>query len=437
MNCEQCKEILVGYIEGLLAESEKQTLDSHLNTCPPCRDELTQLKALHNRLTTGGKVLAQSNLENAVVDRIVRQQSLKLKKVSQVRKQFQLWRIVMRSKITKLAAAAAIFVVAAISITYLGRLTSTAYAIEQTVEANRGLRFIHLKYEPAGNGVEEIWAQFDDKGELLRLRMNFPNTMDGPKDVVWQEDKAEVWFKAKKAIAVLREEKILAKLKMSYENFDPKLIVEQLYHAQANGKGQIEIQESRSKDKPITITSTSKRFRAVYKVDPETKLLQQLEKYVLKDGKHTFLARTIYLDYNKPADPDVFVLSAPTDVVRADQTTQEIGLVQGRLSNEEIAVKVARQFFEALIAEDYDKAGKLLQGLPGNRVQQVFGNKKFLRIISVGSAVPHPNPETQGLVVPCVVEIEEDGKISEWKLDRFGVRQVYNQPGRWAVFGGI
>jgi hypothetical protein len=347
------------------------------------------------------------------------------------------WRIIMKSKIRKLAAAAAILVVAAVSITYLGELTSPAYAIEQTIKANRGLRFIHLKCEPAGNGVEEIWARFDDNRELLRLRMNFPNTEDGPKDVVWQEDKAEVWFKAKKAIVVLREEKMLALLKMSYENFDPKLIVEQVYHAQANGKGQIEIQEPRSKDEPITVTSTSKRFRAVYKVDPTTKLLQQLEQYVLKDGEYKFLARTIYLDYNKPADPHVFVLNAPGDVVRADQTTQEIGLLQGQLRNEEIAVKVARQFFEALVAEDYDKAGKLLQGLPGKRVQQMFGNKKFLRIVSIGSAIPHPNPDTQGLVVPCVVEIKEDGKISEWKLDRFGVRQVYNQPDRWAVFGGI
>jgi hypothetical protein len=37
MNCEQCKDILVRYIEGLLAESEKQTLPPYRerqNTCP-------------------------------------------------------------------------------------------------------------------------------------------------------------------------------------------------------------------------------------------------------------------------------------------------------------------------------------------------------------------------------------------------------------------
>jgi len=61
---------------------------------------------------------------------------------------------------------------------------------------------------------------------------------------------------------------------------------------------------------------------------------------------------------------------------------------------------------------------------------KMLDNKKLLRIISIGTVVPNPNPGTQGLVVPCIVEIEKDGVISEWKLARFGVRQVYNQPGR-------
>ncbi len=345
--------------------------------------------------------------------------------------------MIMKSPITKLAAAAVIIVGVVLSISVFDKSIGTAYAIEQTIEANRGLRFIHLKYEPAGTGVEEVWAQFDDNGKLLHLRMNFPNTMDGPKDVVWQEGKAEVWFKAQKGIAVLREKNILAQLKMSYKSFDPKLLGEQLYHAQADEKKQIEIQESRSKNESITITWTRNGFRMVYKVDPETKLLQQFEKYELKDGEYKFLGLTKYLDYNQPVDPEIFVLNPPPDVIRVDQTTQEVGLAQDDLSDEEVVVKVARQFFEALIAEDYDKAGKLLQGIPGERIQQMFSDKKFLRIISIGSVAPHPNPRTQGLVVPCVVEIEKDGTISEWKLDQLGIREVYKQPGRWSIFSGI
>ena len=336
--------------------------------------------------------------------------------------------MIMKSPITKLAAAAVIIVAVVLSINVFDKSIGTAYAIEQTIEANRGLRFIHLKYEPAGTGVEEIWAQFDDNGKLLRLRMNFPNTMDGPKDVVWQEGKAEVWFKAKKAIAVLREKNILAQLKMSYKSFDPKLIGEQLYHAQADEKKQIEIQEPRSKDESITITLTRNGFRTVYKVDPETKLLQQFEKYELKDGEYKFLGRTKYLDYNQPVNPEIFVLNPPAEVVRADQTTQEVGMAKGELSEEEIAVEMARQFLEALIDQDYAKAGKLIANVPAEWVkQQPFGKTKYIRIVSIGKPVPYRN--TGSLRVPCKVEIEKDGKITVQSIAPC-IREVYGQPER-------
>jgi len=337
--------------------------------------------------------------------------------------------MIMKSPITKLAVAAVIIVAVVLSISVFDKSIGTAYAIEQTIEANRGLRFIHLKYEPAGTGVEEIWAQFDDNGKLLHLRMNFPNTMDGPKDVVWQEGKAEVWFKAKKGIAVLREKNILAQLKMSYKSFDPRLIGEQLYHVQADEKKQIEIQQSRSKNESITITWTRNGFRTVYKVDPETKLLQQFEKYQLKDGEYKFLGRTRYLDYNQPVNSEIFVLNPPAEVVRADQTTQEVGMAKGELSEEEIAVEMARQFLEALIDQDYAKAGKLIANVPAEWVkQQPFGKTKYIRIVSIGKPVPYTN--TGSLRVPCKVEIEEkDGKITVQSIAPC-IREVYGQPER-------
>ncbi|MHC4299281.1 MAG: hypothetical protein ACYS7Y_18555 [Planctomycetota bacterium] len=347
----------------------------------------------------------------------------------------------MKGKTPKLAAAAVILIAVAISVTILDKSVAPAYAIEQTIEANRGLRFIHLKIEPSTHGhVDEMWVKFDDNRQLTNLRMNFPDTLDGPKDVVWREAKAEVWFKAKEHILVVREKDVLAKLRMSYESLDPKRIVEELYQAQGSENVQITIQESSAEGEPITITMTRKGspdMRTVFKVDPETKLLQQEERYKLEDGEYKFLGRTRYLDYNNPADSEIFVLKPPADVIRMDQTTGEVGLAQGALSDEEIAVEVARQFFEALIAEDYAKAGKLLEGMPGEKMKQMFGSMKVVRIGSIGPAAPHPNPETRGLIVPCTVEIERDGTISEWKLDRLGVRQVYNQPGRWTIFGGI
>ena len=350
-----------------------------------------------------------------------------------------IWRTIMKSPIIKLTAAAVIIIAVAISVTILDKSVTPAYAIEQTIEANRGLWFIHLKCEPSTHGsVDEIWAQFDDNRQLTNLRMIYSDTVDGPKDIVWHKGKAEVWFKAKKRIVVVREKDILAQLKMTYESFDPKGIVEELYQAQGSENVQIKIQESSAEGEPIIITMTKKPdVRIVYMVDPETKLLQQEESYKLKDGEYKFLGRIRYLDYNNPEDSEIFVLKPPADVIRTDPT--QVGLAQGALSGEEIAVEVARQFFEALIAEDYAKAGTLFGGIPGEKMKQMFGIIKIVRIGSIGPVAPDPNPGTKGkrLIVPCTVEIEKDGKIGEWKLDRLGVRQVDNQPGRWWISGGI
>jgi hypothetical protein len=346
-------------------------------------------------------------------------------------------RLFMKTTV-KFAVAAIVLIAAFLSLTLFNKTVQTAYAIEQTVEANQSLRFIHLKCEPAGNGVEEMWVQFDDKGQLLHLRMNFPNTADGPKDVVWEEGKAEVWFKAKKSVVVVREEAMLARLKMSYCDFDPKLFVEKLYQSQKDKTGQIEIQESRSKGEPIIITSTLNDFRKIYKVNPETRLLEQIEHFELKNGEYKSLGIMKYLDYNQPADPKIFVLNPPADVMRVDQVANAIGLEQGQMTNDEVAIEVVRRFWQAIIDGDYKTAGQMYEGIPADALKKPFTeNFKITKIVSVGPVKPHPMPETKGVIVPCTLEIEKDGQLVQQTFDRIGVRQVYNQPGRWDIFGGI
>ena len=351
-------------------------------------------------------------------------------KMQSVRSEPNIRRKIMESKASKLAAAAVILIAVAISVTILDKSAAPAYAIEQTIEANRGLWFIHLKIEPSTEGhVDEIWVQFDDNRQLTHLRMNFPD-----KEVVWYEGKAEVWFKAKKHILVLREKDMLARLRMSYESFDPKRIVEELYQAQGSENVQIVIQEPSAEGEPITITMTGKgspEERTVFKVDPETKLLQQEERYKLEDGEYKFLGRTRYLDYNNPADSEIFVLKPPADLIGRDQTTGEVGLAQGALSDEETAAKLVRQFVEAAIAQDYTKASKLLIHIPPGWVEeQPYQQQQVVRLISLGK--PELNTKKGYLSVPCQVEVEKDGQTSVLSFV-FRVQQVHGRSGPWKI----
>ncbi|MBN1344601.1 MAG: hypothetical protein JXQ73_18060 [Phycisphaerae bacterium] len=346
----------------------------------------------------------------------------------------------MTSKWTKLtgAAAAIIALVALLPIAF-DRAAVPAYAVGQTIEATRAVRAVHVKLDPAGPGLGEMWAQFGENDDLIRMRMDFPNTPgDGPKIVICQDGKANVWFKRKNVVLVVREENPLGLFRQGDKDmfFNPKIVVDSLLQA-PEGAG-IEITEPTTEGEPIILTvskTANDRARIVFAVDPKTKLLQRMEKYLPK-GRHYELALTIsYLEYDKAVDPNAFLLSPPDDAMCVDQTADDLGLPRGDLSEGEIAAKVAREFFEAVIAKDYAKAGKLCGGLSAESVPEKLKVCNAIRIVSIGQPSPHPDPRTKFQVVPCEIEIKADG-ASEVRTFSLNVRAVYGRPDRWAIGGG-
>lgn len=110
MNCAEYKELLAGYIEGLLDSHQSEAVRLHLNDCADCRKELEQITAIQNRLVANGRLAGQNDLENAVMDRILREQAFQLRKTKETKQYLNFWRIFMKNRITQLAAAAAIII---------------------------------------------------------------------------------------------------------------------------------------------------------------------------------------------------------------------------------------------------------------------------------------------------------------------------------------
>jgi hypothetical protein len=430
MNCAECRYQLLGYLEGLIDPDLSSQIDAHVATCPPCREELAALRQVQGQLQRDGQAPSGVSLESAVMDRIVNRQTLQRRK-SRMRNRILAWS----------AAAAAVLALPLVLMIVIGKTANTAYALEQTVAAVRTVTTVHLKCDPPANGAAEIWIQFDEAGQLQYGRVDFPASQDGPKVVILKRDVAEVWLKAKNSLLTLREPKAVAGLEAMIGQLDPKQVVEQLYKAQAEGKDDIKIEPPAAKGDPITVTRTTHRDsqerRDVFLVDPETKLLRQLDRYVREGESYTRVSGITIVGYNQPIDPTVFAPELPADVMRIDWTTQQVGLAQGDLSREDIAAKVAREFFEALIARDYAKAGLLYSGIPAAKLQEGFGAVTFVRIVSIGVATPDANPMTGFLNVPCEVVVKEAGGDETARKFVAKVRPVHGQPGRWAIDGGI
>ncbi|MCP4261080.1 MAG: zf-HC2 domain-containing protein [Planctomycetes bacterium] len=118
MNCAECKESLVAYLEGLLAEDQKHAVTEHLKDCHSCQAEVKQLTNLQERLVSNGKAVAQSDLENGVLNRIIREQNVRLKAAEKATAGLKLRRRIMKNPVTRISVAAAVVVIAAIGIHY-------------------------------------------------------------------------------------------------------------------------------------------------------------------------------------------------------------------------------------------------------------------------------------------------------------------------------
>jgi hypothetical protein len=344
------------------------------------------------------------------------------------------------------AAAATLTALAASMVLYVSVFSSpgSAYALEQTAQANARVTSYHVKVTPAPlDQMGEAWIQLNPDGSLLRVKMEIFSPDDGPKVSIVSKDRAEVWFKMKHSHVILGDkpltEKVFKEIEATRAYYDPKLAFEQLQADKKAGKVQVETSEPTEEGQPVILTVTSKETpdkQQLFDVDPQTKLVERVFDMGRKDGRWQVVQMREYLDYNKEFDPSVFQLVTPKGFVTVDRIKTKVGLEKGNLTDDEIATKVAKEFIEALIARDYQKASPLFSGIPAEQLKKLFERKpnKFLRIVEIGKPMAGKHPDKRALQVPVKVEIEVNGEKMIQDLSPY-VRA--EEAGRWTICGGI
>jgi hypothetical protein len=171
MNCEESKELLVAYVDGILEDSEKQAVEEHLKDCSACQAELQKLTGLHDRLVTNGKALAQSNLEKDVMNQVIREQNIRLKAAARATDALKIRRTIMKSPLLKIAAAAVIIIAVLIGINPFGSTVTWAQVIEPILNAKTIVFDLILGTDDTGMTMHEIVV-----GSRIRRTMsNMPN----------------------------------------------------------------------------------------------------------------------------------------------------------------------------------------------------------------------------------------------------------------------
>lgn len=359
-------------------------------------------------------------------------------------------RYIMNRQIWKVAA---VLVFAATVVGVIGILQNgdqTAYAFEQTVAAMQGKHSFHIQtYHGSPTWLkDEYWVEFDEHGQVIRLRqVEWLGQRVPEVEVIWENKikyQYELDDKRGEPGILLISSKEHHVDQEDLEEFDPETIIEKFNSKIDEGEATIAISDSQIQDGYIVVEVTDKdrQWRRVLLVDPETNLVLRMDTYVPYDpddedesyveGNERYSNGIEVLEYNQPFDPNIFQPNFPADTIIVDQLSGDVGLAQNDLSNHDIAYEVVRQALEAWAADDYETAGLLFGGAPKEFFTARAYDKPIDEII-IGEPEWSPlEPNRPRYRIFCSYVAERGNRQTTINIV-YCVTTVAGQPGRWFV----
>jgi len=441
MNCETCKELMIDYVEGLVDDSARCDMESHLKECPSCSADMREHAQLHARLTANGRHLAGISLETSIMTRIQRTPLPKSRRIAMLRKH--------KKAVVGIAAAAATLAVAVLAwMSFNSAEASAAEVLGQAIRAASNLRSVHIKANmrtaPRDNfeliGLQydfvphEMWKQFSDPPQWRIEKTGRVVIMDGQSSLLFIKPNYAVkggvntgfveWLKPLLDVDQVLDSELQSAEKQGWEltlshemgpDAAPKLIVT------IEAKAQGDFTHDWLKNKGISESDN----RRVYRFDALTKLLEDLKVYVHTDKQDVLVFELTQIDYNPPIDPTLFALELPKNVTWLEEPKilPDSDKYQ-QMSPEE----TARAFFQACAKEDWDEVLKFWpMSAVDDQIKRYLGG---LEIISIGTSFK------SGLYPGWFVPYEIKFKNGETKKFNLAVRND-NPAKRYVVDGGI
>lgn len=350
----------------------------------------------------------------------------------------QIWRSIMHSKITKLAVAAVLMIVIGVYLQMPSGIVSTAYALQDTLKAYRSIRWVRVCEHGIDNS--ETWTGFDEQGQVERMR--YQTDAIGGLVIAGTSGDYEAWVAYFKVHLVGYGFPSFL-LKYDISELNPTILFERLYEQESKGDAIVDIHEPVDKKQSIVVTVTypahhrSKDWKKIFYIDPATDLITRIEKFK-RNNQNDELVKTLeFMDYNKVINPVMFALDNEVDsaAVKVDMSEVAVGLPQGNMTGQEVATQVIRSFFEAIIAQDFDRAGPLFLAAPGFIFQQSFGNFKAIKIMSMGEVQPATDPDSDTMEGSCKVLLENQGQYYEADYTLLRVAPIGENKDRWMITG--
>jgi len=375
---------------------------------------------------------------------------------SAVRRPLNIRNIVMKSPITKLAAAAVIIIAIVLSTNLIDKSIPTASASEflaKAVDAVSNISSVHItaqmrtiahdNFALIGLNYDfvpiEMWKEFDGTGQgrcrfekpgrIVVTEGEFESSLLLIKPNHAAKGRGDIgsarWLKT-----LLDVDKVLdSEVKLAQQR-DSELLL--THEKDANGVDKLVVVVDAfalgdfTNDWCKNTSIVESDNRRIYRFDAETKLLEGLQVYVYpEDGEEVLVFETTDIQYNIDIDPALFTIELPNDVIWYEKPKE---FSDNEKYQKMTPDEVARAFFQACADENWDEFLKFYSTseVPPT-LKDYFGG---LEIISIGE--PFKSGLYPGWFVPYEIKFR-NGYIKKMNL---AVRND-NPAKRCVVDGGL
>lgn len=188
MSCDEHRDNLAAWLEPAATAEDVESCSRHLDRCDSCRAAVEAYRAIRARLGASAAAMAPPALEHAVMARIVSSSNAATHGVraSKTTRRFAgalAWRLAFGTAglVVLMLLATAVFL----------RQPTHAWTIEQSIDASRPFRALHLRGVFGGNASCELWTRVSSdhtRSEKLLIRIG----RGGP--TIWTEGNSTHYY---------------------------------------------------------------------------------------------------------------------------------------------------------------------------------------------------------------------------------------------------
>ena len=202
-----------------------------------------------------------------------------------------IWRMIMKTPMTRWTAAGLAVAALAASILVLEKTTPSAFGLDQVIAAAKGVRALHIKTQGPKDPVpNEFWIVCDQSGHVAKARYYLPVTEDGAKLITWTPERTEIWFQTKHGFLMLQTTNVEGWMQSLLEQSQPQLVTAKLKEAQTTGKVEMDIQQPADQAQPvkIVVVNKTKPLKQVFWIDQKSDLITSIENYANRQRRRRF-----------------------------------------------------------------------------------------------------------------------------------------------------